>query len=130
MDRVFFYGREYHMMPRALLHAISRTMADVLPSCKGSAGKAQENLKKNLNETRKAAKAEDHVSVLGFKENITAIRFAWETGENTTISPPIKIVRTAGVSKNKSKSYLLSCSTGFSPGFHLKITCRKSSEGG
>ncbi len=49
-------------MPRIVLHSISRVMAEILPSVKGSAGKAQENLKKNLNETRKASKAEDHVS--------------------------------------------------------------------
>ncbi len=64
VDRVFFYGREYHIMPRILLHGISRVMAEILPSLKGSAGKAQESLKKNLNETRKASKREDHVSEL------------------------------------------------------------------
>ncbi len=62
VDRVFFYGREYHIMPRIVLQGISRVMAEMLPTCKGSAGKAQELLKKNLNETRKAAKGEDHVS--------------------------------------------------------------------
>ncbi len=61
VDRVFFFGREYYIMPRILLHAIARAMADVCRTWKGEAGKAQEALKKNLNETRKASKAEDQV---------------------------------------------------------------------
>ena len=44
VDRVFFYGREYHIMPRIILHSISRVMAEILPSVRGNAGKAQENL--------------------------------------------------------------------------------------
>ncbi len=68
MDKVFFFGREYFIMPRILLHAISRAMAEVCPSFKGSAAKAQESLKKNLNETRKASKREDQVNLRFHRE--------------------------------------------------------------
>lgn len=68
-DRVYFFGREYFLMPRILLHAISRAMAEVCRSFKGSASKAQESLKKNLNETRKASKREDQVYPVFHREN-------------------------------------------------------------
>ncbi len=61
MDLVFFFGRQYYIMPRILLHTISRAMADVCRTWKGDASKALEALKKNLNETRKASKAVDQV---------------------------------------------------------------------
>ncbi len=48
-------------MPRILLQAISRAMADVCRTWQGAPAKALEALKKNLNETRKSSKAEDQV---------------------------------------------------------------------
>ena len=73
VDKVFFFGREYYLMPRILLHAISRAMAEICPSFKGSASKAQEALKKNLNETRKTSKGEDQVNP-GYHLTLTELK--------------------------------------------------------
>ncbi len=62
VDLVFFFGRQYLLMPRILLHAISRAMAEVCRTWRGDAAKALEALKKNLNETRKSSKATDQVT--------------------------------------------------------------------